>query len=190
MPQWNGSVLTLSQIIKFTMYSASEAELGAIFITAQEMAEMRNTLEEMKWPQPKSPIQTDNSDSKGVVNNTIVPIKLKTMGCRLHWLRCREAQGQFRYYWASGSLNWGDYSTNITPPSIKNRKESNLWEIQTASKTSGTSKVPARVYCSRLQVELTPTWNSNTPHTYGKARTETPPIIASVRQHGGHKITT
>ena len=34
MPRWNGPVLTLAQIIKFVMSSASEAELGALFITA------------------------------------------------------------------------------------------------------------------------------------------------------------
>ena len=116
MPRWNGSVLTLAQIIRFVMSSASEAELGALFITAQEMVTMRNTLEEMKWTQPKSPIQTDNSAAVGVVNNTIVPRKLKTMDHRLHWFRCRETQGQFRYYWASVSLNWGDYSTKHHPP--------------------------------------------------------------------------
>ena len=45
-------------------------------------------------------------------------------------------------------------------------------------------------YCSRFQVECTSTWNPNTPHTYGKTRTEMSPRIASGRQHGGHKITT
>ena len=89
------------------MSSASESELGKIFITAHDMVKMRNTLEEMRWPQPKSPIQTENSAAAGVVNNTIVPMKLKTMDRRLHWMRRREAQGQFRYYWASESENWG-----------------------------------------------------------------------------------
>ena len=120
MPRWNGSVITLSQIIKYFMYSTSELELGALFITVQEIVAIRNTLEEMKWPQTKSPIQTDNSSAAGVVNNTIVPMKIKTMDRRLHWLRFREAQGQFRYYQASGSLNWGDYSTKHHPPSITN----------------------------------------------------------------------
>ena len=77
---------------------------------------MRQTLQEMKCPQPKSPLQTDNSAATFVVNNTIVPRKLKTMDRRLHWLICRESQGQFRYYWASGNLNWGDYSTKHNPP--------------------------------------------------------------------------
>ena len=32
MPQWNDPILTLAQIIKCVMSSASEAELGALFI--------------------------------------------------------------------------------------------------------------------------------------------------------------
>ena len=86
MPCWNGPVLILAKIIKFFMSSAFEAELGAMFIAAQEMVAMRQTLQEMKWPQPKSPLQTDNSVATGVVNNTIVPKKLKTMDRCLHWL--------------------------------------------------------------------------------------------------------
>ena len=87
---------------------------------------MRNTLDEMIWPQLKSPINTDNSSVAGVVNNTIFPRKLKTMDRRLHWHRCREAQGQFRYYWASAGLNWGYYITkHHPPPYIINLKEGN-----------------------------------------------------------------
>ena len=108
MPQWNGSVLTLANIIKFVMSYASESELIAIFITAQEMVATRQTLEEMKWPQLKPPIQKDKSAAASVVNNTIVSRKHNTMDHCLHWLRCREAQDKFRYYWASGNLNWGD----------------------------------------------------------------------------------
>ena len=98
------------------MSYASEAEFGAMFIIAQEMVAMRQTLQEMKWPQPESPLQTDNSAAAGVVNNTIVPRNLNTMDRHLHWLRCRESQGQCRYYWASGNLNWGYYSTKHHPP--------------------------------------------------------------------------
>ena len=69
------------------MSSSSEAKLGAMFITAQEMVAMRQTLQEMKWPQPKSPLQTDNSAAAGLVNITTVPKNLKTMDRRLHWIR-------------------------------------------------------------------------------------------------------
>ena len=71
--KWNGPVLTIAQIMKFVMASASEAELGAMFITAQAMVLKRNDLEEMGWKQACSPIQTDNLAAAGVVNNTIVP---------------------------------------------------------------------------------------------------------------------
>ena len=45
MPRWNGPVLTLAKIIKFVMSSASEAKLGAMFVTAQEVVAMRQTLQ-------------------------------------------------------------------------------------------------------------------------------------------------
>ena len=95
MPKWNGPILTLAQIIKFVMFSASEAELGALFISDQEMVAMRNTLEEMRWPQPNSPIHIDNSAAAGVVKNKMVLRKVKTTDRRLHWLRCRESKSQF-----------------------------------------------------------------------------------------------
>ena len=129
IPKWNGPVLTIAQIMKFFVASASESELGAIFITAQAMVSQLNTLEEMGWKQPRSPIQTDNSAAVGVVNNTIVPIKLKTMDRRLYWLRCRNSQGQFRYYWAPGLLNWGDYSTKRHPPIYHESKRTEFFGL-------------------------------------------------------------
>ena len=153
------------------MSSASEVELGAMFITAQEMVTMRQTLQEMKWPQPKPPLQTDNSAAAGLVNNTIFPKKLKTMDRCLHWIRCIEAQVQLRYYWASGNLNWGDYSTKNHPPSIMKPEECNSQDIQ--ERTSNPSKIPARVYCSSCQGELTSTWHPHTPCIHGYVKTET-----------------
>ena len=46
----NGPVLSLAQIINAVMYSASEAELSGLFITAKAMVPLRQTLKEMKWP--------------------------------------------------------------------------------------------------------------------------------------------
>ena len=34
-----------------------------------------------------------------------------------HWLRCRDSQGQFRYYWRPGTQNLGDYWTKHHPGS-------------------------------------------------------------------------
>ena len=39
------------------------------------------------------------------------------MDMRFHWLRCRDAQDQFQYYWRPSSQNWADYWTNHFPAS-------------------------------------------------------------------------
>ena len=116
IPRLNGPVLTISQIIKFVMASAAEAELSALFVTAREMVPLRNTLIEMGWPQPPSPIQTDNSTAVGFTNDTIIARRIKMLCLRLHWLRCRETQGQFRFYWDKGTNNIADYHTKHHPP--------------------------------------------------------------------------
>jgi hypothetical protein len=116
-PQFNGAVLSIAQIIKFVMASAAESKLAALFITAGEMISHCQTLINMGWPQPKNPIQTDKSTAADVTNNTIVPRWSKMMDMQFWWLRCRESQDQFRYYWDAGSKNWADYNTKHHPDS-------------------------------------------------------------------------
>ena len=110
-PENNGAVLNLAQIIKAVMSSAAEAELGALYINAREAIPQRNVLEEMGHKQPPTPMQTDNSTALGVVNNNIQPRRTKAMDMRFHWLRCRESQQQFRYFWRPGHTNRADYWT-------------------------------------------------------------------------------
>ena len=98
------------------MTSSTEAELAVLYITSQKIVPMGQTLIEMGWPQPPTLIQSDNTTSEGVANNKIVTKKLKYTDLRLHWLRCREAQKQFRFYWDKGPNNWGDYHTKQHPP--------------------------------------------------------------------------
>eukprot|EP00804_Cyclotella_cryptica_P026697 CCRYP_007931-RG/>CCRYP_007931-RG protein AED:0.31 eAED:0.31 QI:0/-1/0/1/-1/1/1/0/442 len=115
VPSHNGPVLTIAQIIKFVTSSAAESELAALFICAKEMVHLRQSLIEMGWPQPQSPIQTDNTTALGVANKTIIAKKMKSMDMHLWWLHCRESQGQFCYYWGPGPSNLADYSTKAHP---------------------------------------------------------------------------
>ena len=110
-PHNNGAVLNIAQLIKAVMSSAAETELGALYINAREAVPMRQLLTEMGHAQPSTPIQTDNSTACGVVNNNIQPRGTKAMDMRFHWLRNREAQSQFCFYWAPGKDNLGDYWT-------------------------------------------------------------------------------
>ena len=98
------------------MASAAEAKMAALYITAKKMIPLCNTLIEMGWPQPQSPIQTDNSTAMGFTNKTIVNKATKLADMKLWWLRDRESQDQFRYYWAPGSENKLNYSTKHHPP--------------------------------------------------------------------------
>ena len=78
---------------------------------------MRHTLEELGHPQPRTPIQTDNKTANDLLTNQIMPKALKAMDMRFHWLRCRDAQGQFCYYWRPGTHNLADYFTKHHPAS-------------------------------------------------------------------------
>ena len=69
------------------------------------MISLQNTLIEMGCPQPKSPIQTDNSTAVVFTNKTLVNKATNSADMKLWWLRDRESQDQFRYYWALGSEN-------------------------------------------------------------------------------------
>ena len=98
------------------MSSAAEAELGALFLNAKEAVIIRQILTKMGHPQPRTPIQTDNTTAEAVVNNRVQPKRLKAMDMRINWLKFREAQGQFRIHWRPGKTNLADYFTKHHAP--------------------------------------------------------------------------
>jgi hypothetical protein len=114
-PRFNGAILSIAQIIKFVMALAAESELAALFITAGEMIPHCQTLIAMGCPQPKSPIQMDNSTAAGVTNKTIVPRRAKMINMQYWWLHFRASQDQFCYYWDGISKNWANYHTKHHP---------------------------------------------------------------------------
>ena len=107
----NGAGLNIAQIIKAVMSSAAEAELGALFINAKLAVPIRHTLEELGHPQGKTLIQTDNSTANGVVNGKIQPKATKAMDMRFYWLKDKEAQNFFQFFWRPGKNNMADYWT-------------------------------------------------------------------------------
>jgi hypothetical protein len=99
------------------MSSAAEAELGALFINAKTAVSMCQTLTELGHPQPRTPMQTNNTTAHALLTNKILPKALKAMDMRFHWLRCHDAQGQFCYYGRSGTQNLADYFAKHHPTS-------------------------------------------------------------------------
>ncbi len=115
IPINNGAVLNISQIIKTVMSSAAEAELGALFINAKTAVSMQRTLNKLGHLQPRTPIQTNTSTAHALLTNKILPKALKAMDMQFHWLGCRSAQDQYRFYWRPGPQNIADYWTKHHP---------------------------------------------------------------------------
>ena len=71
MPANNGAVLNIAQIIKTVMTSVTEAEIGAMFINAQESVPQIMTLVDIGHPQLRTHMQTDNYAAHSVITNNV-----------------------------------------------------------------------------------------------------------------------
>jgi hypothetical protein len=66
------------------MSSATEAELGALYINVREVIPQQHLLNKLGHPQPPTPIQIDNSTALGMVTNIIQPKRTKAMDMCFH----------------------------------------------------------------------------------------------------------
>ena len=105
----NGAIYVLCTVLKLVAASAAEAELGALFLNAQEAKIMRLTLEELGHQQPPTPIHIDNSTCVGIVNNTQKRNRSRAMENKYFWLLDSEAQKAFTFKHHPGQENLGDY---------------------------------------------------------------------------------
>jgi hypothetical protein len=117
IPPLNGPVHTLCKIIDVIVGSAAECEIGSGYLTAQEAVPMVITLEELKHPQPPTPMQVDNTTCEGFANGTLKQKRSKAMDMRWRWLQCRVKQGKFLVYYRPGKDNMADPFSKHQPPS-------------------------------------------------------------------------
>jgi hypothetical protein len=68
------------------LYSAAEAEIGAVFIDSKEGAVLRTTLEELGHPHPPTPMDIDNTTATGYSHGTIKQKFTKAMDMRFYWI--------------------------------------------------------------------------------------------------------
>ena len=116
-PPLNGPVLIHSSIMSTILSSATEAETGALFYNAKEATVLLNTLNELGYPQPPTPIQTDNQCASGIANDSIHQCHSKAMDMHFYWVRDCVRQGEFHVYWRQGVDNLTDYFTKHHSPS-------------------------------------------------------------------------
>jgi hypothetical protein len=105
----NGAIHITCTIFKLVAALAAEAELGALFLNAQEAKVIRLVLEELGHPQPPTPIHVDNTTTVGIVNNTIKQQRSRAMEMRYFWLLDGEVQKLFRFNYQPGQENLGNY---------------------------------------------------------------------------------
>lgn len=109
--QFNGPVHVLSTVFDVVVASAAESEYGALFLNAKDAVSLRDTLEDLGYPQGATPIQTDNKCALGLATGTVKQRRSKAIDGRFHWIRDRVKQGQFKVYWRKGTDNLADFFT-------------------------------------------------------------------------------
>ena len=80
------------KVIKNVMASATEAELGAMYMNAREAIACRQTLQNLGHKQPPTPIVIDNIAAQGIINKTMKQHRSKAMDMRFHWIQERAQQ--------------------------------------------------------------------------------------------------
>ncbi len=94
----NGAIHITCTILKLVAASAAKAELGPLFLNAQEAKIMRLILFELGHPQPPTPIHINNTTTVGIVNNTVKQQRSRAMEMRYFWLLDGESHRQFKFY--------------------------------------------------------------------------------------------
>jgi len=117
VPPLNGAIHVLAGIMQNVHSSAADAEIGGAFHNAQALCPFRTTLREMGWPQPPTVMITDNSVSRGILNQTVKQRRSKAIDMRFYWLQDRIKEGQFTILWKPGACNLADYTSKHHPVS-------------------------------------------------------------------------
>ena len=134
--QFNGPILILAKVIKNVMASAAEAEIGSLFMNAQDAVPLRNCLIDLGHPQPATPLTTDNSTARGIIRGTMKQRQSKAIDMRFNWIRDRVSQQQFEIYWEKGIQNLADYPTKHHAPRYHQRVRPIYLHIEGKSPTN------------------------------------------------------
>ena len=70
-PPPNGAIHVGVQILKEVCSSAAESELAALFHNGKDACPIRTALEEMRHPQPPTPMVTNNSTVQGISTDSV-----------------------------------------------------------------------------------------------------------------------
>jgi len=110
-PKLNGAIHVECKTLRHVVSSAAEAEVAGVFHNTQVAIPIKRILEFLNHPQPATPVKTDNSTATGFIHDNIQQRRSKSWDMRYHWLREKQTQEQFKFFWAPGNDNHADYTT-------------------------------------------------------------------------------
>jgi hypothetical protein len=114
----NGAILNPLSVLKVVVSSTAEAKYTALFKNGKAGILERTTLEELGHTQGHTWINTDNSTTCGITNDSVKQQCSCTMDMWFHWICDRVKQGQFEVNWEPSKSNRGDYFTSTSPPQM------------------------------------------------------------------------
>ncbi len=88
----NCAIQITCTIVKLITALAAEADLGALFLNAQEAKVIQLVLKELGHLQPPTPIHIKNTTTVDIVNNTIKRWWSRAMGMQYFWLLYSKVQ--------------------------------------------------------------------------------------------------
>ena len=118
--------------MEMVLSSAAEAEFGDLFHISKEVTPLRTKLEELRHPQPPTPVLDDNSTAVGLANDTVTQRRSHVIDMHFYWIRDHVNQQQYHVYWAPAHQNIADYFTKYHTPS-HHRKIRKYFVYTTAS---------------------------------------------------------
>ena len=107
----NGPIHIACKGFKYEVGSSSEAELGVLYHNGQHGSYIWMILEELGYPQPPTPMMTDNQAAKLIANDIGKQKRYRAINMRFYWIKDRVKMGQFKIFWRPGEENYGDYWT-------------------------------------------------------------------------------
>jgi hypothetical protein len=107
----NGALHVSTNVIRFVVASAAEAELGALFHNCQTGIIFCSILIDMGHAQPKTPVHCGNETAVGIANNTVKRQRSRSMEMRFFWISDKCAQDMYALHWHPGQENLADYQS-------------------------------------------------------------------------------
>ncbi len=107
----NGEFHVSTNVIRFIVASAAEAELGALLHNCQTGIIFCSILKDMGHVQPQTPVHCDNATAVGIANGTVKQQRSRLMEMRFFWISDKCAQEMYALHWHPGAENLADYQS-------------------------------------------------------------------------------